>query len=96
MYILRIISKMAYKTKNWEKIGDVAKPRYQNMYGFKGKKSVIWLDNWDRGNWAVVQGEEIAPMTYKEKNTYMNVDTKKHAIKGQKQAMEHIDIAMGK
>ena len=79
-----------FKVKNWEKIGDVAKPRFQNMYGLKGKKDVVWLDNWQKGNWAVISGEEIKPMTYKEKSTYINVGDKKSAQEHQKELMESL------
>jgi len=76
----------------WERIGDVAKPRFQNMWGVKGTQTVIWVDNWSRGNWAVVLGRELprpknAPQTfvgeYEEKSTILNVGNKSDAVKEQ-------------
>jgi hypothetical protein len=75
----------------WEKIGDVAKPKFQSMYGLKGKQDVVWLDNWDRGNWAIVRGKEIAPSTYKEEEVLLNVGNKKEAKSFLKDYMKNPD-----
>ncbi len=77
--------------KSWEKIGDVAKPSLQSMYGLKGKQDVVWLDNWDRGNWAVVRGKEIAPMTYDEESVITNFKNKKQAKSFLKEYLESPD-----
>jgi hypothetical protein len=78
----------SFKQKKWEKIGTVAKPRFQNMYGLKGKQDVIWLDNWTSGNWSVVKGKEIKPSTYQEDETIGNFGSKEEAKKIQKEAMK--------
>lgn len=77
--------------KAWEKIGDVAKPRFQSMYGLKNKQDVIWLDNWGRKNWAIVRGKEISPRTYKEENIITNVGSKKEAKDFLKKYLESPD-----
>jgi hypothetical protein len=72
----------------WEKIGNVAPPRYGSMYGLKGKKDVVWLDNWGKGNWAVVKGKELKPMTYKEDAVILNTGSKKDALATLKRFMK--------
>jgi hypothetical protein len=71
----------------WEKIGNIAPPRFGSMYGLKGRKDVVWLDNWRKGNWAVVKGREMKPMTYKEDKIIINTDSKKDALAQQKRFM---------
>jgi hypothetical protein len=73
------------RIKNWEKTRWDTGNRFKNIYGKKGSKEVVWLDNWMKGNWAIVSGEELPSkghsVTYKEKGTIINVRTKKDALK---------------
>jgi hypothetical protein len=80
---------MAYKIKrkSWEKIGTIIKPRFMEMYGKKNEKAVVWVDKWQKGNYAVISGEEVKPSTYKEKQTIANVGSMKEAKKIQKEYM---------
>lgn len=66
--------------RNWERLGVEAKPRFQNMYGKKNSKQVVWIDNFRRGDWAVVIGDEIAPNKYKERKVYSITSRKPDAI----------------
>lgn len=79
------------KTK-WIKIGTLGKS-LSNMYGKEGSKQVIYIDNWSRGNYSVILGEEISKKSeneqsyhdlessYKEKSILQNVGTRKEALK---------------
>jgi len=80
--------------KNWIKTGDWGK-RHQNVYGLKGKKTVIWLDNWGHGNWAVILGREFRGKKnmpiFKEDEVIFN-GSKKDALRVQRKWMkEHLD-----
>jgi len=79
------------KLKCWERIGDVAKPRYQGMWGKKDKQDVVWIDNWNSNNFAVIVGKEIRPSTYKEKSAYVNVTNKKDAVEQLKRYLKDHD-----
>ena len=77
--------------KGWEKTGWDVKPRFQNIYGKKGSKAVVWIDNWSKGRWGVVHGIEHpskqGSAKYEEKGTYVNVSSKSEAIKYLKEYM---------
>jgi hypothetical protein len=61
--------------KGWEKTGNLGK-RHQNVYGVKGKDTVIWLDNWRKGDWSVVIGKEkgksLNEIIFEEKDILFN------------------------
>lgn len=72
--------------KDWDKIGTHTK-RFSNMYGKKGKQTVIWIDNWQKGNYAIVLGKEVGEMTYKEDKVLANVGSRAEALKYAKSYM---------
>jgi len=74
----------------WEKTGFDVKPRFQNIYGEKNTPKVIWIDNWSKGNYAVIIGIEHPiewGAKYEEKEIYVNVPTKREAVKYLKELM---------
>lgn len=73
--------------KTWERTGMTADPTLQNIYGKKGKQDVVWIDNWKKGNYAIVLGKEVADSTYKETGIYTNTRTKEEALRLQKEYM---------
>jgi hypothetical protein len=79
------------KLKCWEKIGDVARTRYQSMWGKKNKKDVVWIDNWARGYFAIVEGKEIKSSTYREDRTYMTVGSKNDAMENLRKYLKEHD-----
>lgn len=82
--------------RKWEKIGTVVRPTFMEMRGKKNEKKVVWIDNWERGNYAVIVGEESHSKkdkpstfaTYEEKEVLANVGNMKDAKRIQKEYME--------
>jgi len=85
----------SFEIKNpriWEKTNWDINPKYQNILGNPKNSQVVWIDNWSRGNYAVVYGIEKpskqGSVIYEEKGTYINVGTKKEALKYQRKYIE--------
>lgn len=77
---------------DWERTGWDVPPRFHNVYGLKGSKKVIWIDNWAKRNWAVVLGVEHKSkghsVTYEEKETLANFSSKNEANAEARKYME--------
>lgn len=73
------------RIRGWEKTGMDVPPRFQYIHGKVGSEEVIWIDNWQRGDWAVIIGREHSSegqsAEYEEVSTITNVSSKADAIK---------------